>query len=686
MDSSRLITSTFICLAAGRCRGRRDEWVLRLLLLLVTVAWVQTSAAQTSPYVGVETGLQRDVNQYRWRFGVDTAGRQGAWSYDVRNLYLSDAFILFNDELRFRDENELTWRVGRPLGGHWSTLAYGRLSYFGQSRVLIQQSLAGVEFRPDERLMIRPMVGLALDQRPGGLVEGGRTPLRSDVGPAVALAASYIPTVPEPYTMQLEGSGQWYSIHPRRGYTIHADVSAGGRFEETDLNSRLGYGASRRDVYQAVSFLNRGLPTDQLSESIEATSSDTLALRLGMTSSMTNRLSLTGQLNGAVIRRFIRTHNAPDESLFFDTNFSRRAFDIGLGLRYQDASRTGSIDLEYGANAEERRLVNVEDQTGSQIAQMSLVLQQANFEQSTMLVRAQLQQDLRRRGYLSAETIVSITRRDTPDNNPDDRDEAYANARGTFAYRWSRYLSTDISVFASRYHTVFLNARRSAENNVQRSLRLRPVIRWTPTPATHVAFRPEIRATYTVDDFAIEGRRPTDQSAREMRFDVEAEHNFGRGLRVIAQGGTSELHLGRLFWNSFAEIPFDTLSTYNGWLRVRAGERVVAEVGARTFIRTDYNRALTIRYTPSSAEGDNVTATVTRSGRAWVRQIGPTAAINTSLGRSYVSLEGWLTFQRIHYRLYGDLPENEAVNIRRTARRGRLLTIPNMSLTVRWRL
>lgn len=656
------------------------------MLIVASLAVVLPSAAQTMPNVSVETGLQRDVNQYRWRFGIATTGKEGSWSYDVRNLYLSDAFILFNEELRFRDENELTWRVDRPLGGDWATLAFGRLSYFGQSRVLVQQSLAGVEYRPDARLMLRPMVGVALDQRPGGIIDGGRTPLRSDVGPAVALDAFYRPSVPEPYTMQLEGSGQWYSIQPRRGYTVRADVSAGGRFEDTDLVSRIGYGAARRDVYQAVSFLNRGLPTDRLSESIEATSSDTLAFRLGLTSAMTNRLSLTGQLNGAVIRRFIRTHNAPDESLFFDTNFSRQAFDVGFGIRYQDNSRTGSVDVEYGANAEERRLVNVEDEAGSQIAQMSLVLQQANFEQSTMLIRAQLQQDLGRRGYVSAESMVSITRRDTPDNNPDDRDEAYANARATFAYRWSRYLSTDLSVFASRYHTVFLNARRSAENNVQRSLRLRPIVRWSPSAATRVAFRPEIRATYTVDDFTIEGRRPTDQSAREMRFDLDAEHDFGNGLRAIAQAGRSELHLGRLFWNSFAEIPFDTLRTYNGWLRIRTGDRVVAEVGARTFIRTDYNRALTVRYTPSSAEHDDATAMVTRPGRAWVRQYGPTAAVNASFGRSYISLEGWLTFQRIQYRLYGDLPEAEADNIRREARRGRLLTIPNMSLSVRWRL
>src|SRR5690625_232871 len=187
MDSSRLITSIFTCSADGRCRGLRDECVRLFVLIVASLAVVLPSAAQTMPNVSVETGLQRDVNQYRWRFGIATTGKEGSWSYDVRNLYLSDAFILFNEELRFRDENELTWRVDRPLGGDWATLAFGRLSYFGQSRVLVQQSLAGVEYRPDARLMLRPMVGVALDQRPGGIIDGGRTPLRSDVGPAVAL-------------------------------------------------------------------------------------------------------------------------------------------------------------------------------------------------------------------------------------------------------------------------------------------------------------------------------------------------------------------------------------------------------------------------------------------------------------------------------------------------------------------
>lgn len=651
-----------------------------LLALSLLAGCTSTARAQE---VVLLSGLERDVNQYQWRMGLESRAQAGPWAFTLDNRFSSDAFILFEDRLRFRDENQLRWRAERPLGRTTRSISDGRLSYFGQSRVLIQHAYSGIEYRPGQAFRIQPALGIAWDQRPGGVLTNGIAPLRSDAGPAAALELDYRPRLDDAYAFNLEAAGNYHAIQPRRGYTVSVRASGGASYDETSLESRLRYGSARRDVYQSASFLNRGLPTDRLSETIEATSSDTLVFGVGIDAPVVGGLLLTGSIEGTMMRRYIRTHRAPSETLHFDTDLNRRAVDFEAGLAYAGTRRSGDVMLQLGADSEVRRLANRDRLPAAQAAQRSLILQQADFERSVVSLRSRFRSELGPRASVRLESLFSIVRRDTPDINADDRDEAYHNASAAVTYRWSQHLESELALFGSYFHTVYLNAARSAENNVQQSLRLRPLVRWTPGPATRVELRSEVRATYTVDDFTLPGRRPTDQSAREMRFEIDFRRELGAGFRVLGEAGHTDLRLGRLLWDSFAEIPFDTLQTYSGWLRVEAGERLVSELGIRYFIRSDFNRSLSVRY-PAA---EDRTAFVSRPGREWIRQIGPTAGLRARLGRgSEFRFSGWLNVQRITQNLYGELPPEDGPAIRAAARGGTRLVIPNLSLSLRWRL
>jgi hypothetical protein len=198
-----------------------------------------------------------------------------------------------------------------------------------------------------------------------------------------------------------------------------------------------------------------------------------------------------------------------------------------------------------------------------------------------------------------------------------------------------------------------------------------------------------------VDDFLLEGRRPTDQSAREMQYDSEFRQQLGSGFEVVATGGLSDLRLGRFLKDAFAEIPFDTLRTYSGWFRLRSEGRLDAEVGLRLFVRTDFERASTVRYRRIDdagnyvvdEQGNVVRNTITRPGRRWIEQLGPTFAVTWPMKRaSALRLDGWLNVQHIRQRLYGELPEESAAHIRREARRGSKKIIPNLTISVLWNL
>jgi hypothetical protein len=465
-------------------------------------------------------------------------------------------------------------------------------------------------------------------------------------------------------------------------------------FEDTRLSTDVQFSSFRRDAYQAVSFLNRDTPSDRLSETVEATTSDTLAAALELDAPLVRHLRLVSRLDFSVNNRLIRTLRAPDQTLFFDTDFNRRTIDLDLGVLYERRRLTTRVTLRGGAEVERRSLVNDENLPTTQASQKSTLLKQGDYDRGHLMLMVNSRAFLTRRVAAVFDGSASILRHDTPESNADDRDEVYYNGQFGVEMTLNRYLRADLKLFGTYYHTVYLKASRSAENNIQRSLRLRPSVRWTPSERTRIQASSEVRATYTVDDFLLPGRRPTDQAAREMRYDLNLEQDLGRGRVLRADGSLSDLRLGRFLDNIFAEIPFDTLRTYSGWVRLRAGRRTTAEVGLRFLIRSDYNRATGVRY-PRLDEtgagvvderGNAVRNTITRPGRERISQVGPTCALTWPMRRgTTLRIDGWFTFQRVRQRLYGGLPEPTAPLIRRAARDGTRTIIPNLSMRMEWR-
>ncbi|QXD14356.1 outer membrane beta-barrel protein [Rhodocaloribacter litoris] len=672
--------------------GRRRRYRRTALVLAVLIA---VPVVRAQPVRQFEAGFERDVNRYRWTAALQVSQPVGAWTFDLTNRFASDAFILFEDRLSFRDENRLAWRASRAGTAMLEPRLEGRAAWFSLSRVFSQELYGGMRYRPRPYAWVEPVVGLALDQRPGALTEAGTPPpLRTDAGPAAGVRLALTPPPVDAYHLRLEGEGTWQFITPRRGRMLRLHGRAERTFEATRLTTEVRLASFRRDAYQANSFLNRNVPTDRLSETVEATTSDTLFAFVELETPIRGRLNLRSRLDVALNNRFVRTLRAPDDVLFFDSDFNRRAFDLDLGLTYDTPDLALRLGFQGGAEVERRDLANAGDLPPALAGPNRRLLRQADYDRGHVTLLARLRATLTPFLALHLDGTASALRHDTPEINPDDRDEILYNGTAGLLLQPSRYLQIDIQLFGSYFHTVYLRAERSAENNVQRSLRLRPSVRWTPAPRTQVRLTSEVRATYTVDDFVLAGRRPSDQSAREMRYELDVTQDFGRGLRVLARGGLSDLHLGRFLADRFAEIPFDTLRTYSGWLRLQAGQRITAEIGLRFFIRSDFDRATTVRYERvdengqvlRDENGQILTTTITRPGRERIEQVGPTCALLWPMrGGSALRLDGWLTVQHVRRRLYGDLPEGAADRIRRAGRRGTRTLIPNLAVSVLWR-
>ncbi|MEM6648398.1 MAG: hypothetical protein AAF730_19310 [Bacteroidota bacterium] len=665
---------------------QRLGWLLGVLLCVGSgPAWAQTQ---------IETGVERDVNRYEWIGGLQVQQQLGAWTVEARNRFISEAFLLFDNQLSFRDENQLRWTLGRPLSSITSARLRGRTAWYSQNSVFTQEALAGLRVQPSPALWVEPALGFAWDQRPGVLDANGNVPLRLDAGPAYGVRTLAMPQPEGGYQLQVTGEATQHLISPRRGHVVRLQGVGARELDGFRIGATVGFAGVRRDTYQAISFLNRG-EEGRASESIEATTSDTLLASVDAQIPLSPRLQLTSALNVQGNNRLVQTKRAPSDALFFDTDFTRRAFDIDAALLYQAPRLTARIGIQTGAEVEERTLANRADLPPTQASQKANLLQQADYDRGFTTLSGSLLLNAGRRITINASGATSLLRHDTPEINPDDRDEVFHNGQFGLRYQISPVLSADVRLLGNYYHTIYLKASRSAENNVLRALRLRPALTWQPSPQTRVRFGSTVRATYTVDDFVLPGRRASDQSARELRYEVEAEHAFDERLRLRFDGSLSDLRLGRFLNDSFAEIPFDTLRTYAAWIRLEVKGAVTAEIGLRAFIRTDFSRAATVRYPRADAdgvilvdeEGNTLLTSISRPGLERIEQIGPTCSLAWPMRRgSVLRFDGWLNIQHVRNRLYGELPEASADRIRDAARRGRFTLFPNFALSAVWRL
>ncbi|HEX7072090.1 MAG TPA: hypothetical protein VF190_14855, partial [Rhodothermales bacterium] len=323
-----------------RCLATVSGFALTLILAAMP-------AAGQSRYE-FEAGFERDVNRYRWIGRIGVADTYAGWRFLADNRFLSDAFLLFDDRLSFRDENHLAIVAERPLSPLLTVRVLGRSGLFSQSRVYSQDLYAGLRYRPAGHAWVEARAGAAWDSRPGAAPTTGLAPLHSDAGPAYGAAFAFEPPTLQGYRLRLQGESAFQVIEPRRGRMLRLNGAAERQFEQTEIQVLFDLSSYRRDAYQAVSFLNRDAE-DRLSETIEATRSDTLSAVIRVNTPLPNNLRLGADIRLDGMNRTVAAHNVPVDALFFDTAFRRRAVEAQTTLAYETRSAEAHLAFTTGA-------------------------------------------------------------------------------------------------------------------------------------------------------------------------------------------------------------------------------------------------------------------------------------------------------------------------------------------------
>ena len=116
---------------------RRDVFPQLAGFFLVFVSLLTVSRGYAQP-IRVQTLFERDVNRYQWQASTSINRQVGPWLLQVEDRFASDAYMLVANTLTFRDENRLSFQLGRPMGNRAYGRLWGRSAWSSQGRVLSQ--------------------------------------------------------------------------------------------------------------------------------------------------------------------------------------------------------------------------------------------------------------------------------------------------------------------------------------------------------------------------------------------------------------------------------------------------------------------------------------------------------------------------------------------------------------------
>jgi hypothetical protein len=241
------------------------------------------------------------------------------------------------------------------------------------------------------------------------------------------------------------------------------------------------------------------------------------------------------------------------------TNVERESAESIIDIDGDIGWRVGSTAIRVGGalyrREEANLVVPVHDIQESDL--LVLREQEAQRDNSTLrtALTVRLSWGLSYRDSIHVDGTTWLLRYDTPsDLNYDDRDELSGIASITYTRAVSSTLSAFASIGGQALHTVFLNAERSASNNVNRVLRA----------GTGVAFhsnsfrmRPafEVLANYTTYDFEGQGAIARSFSFRQISWRDSIIYAITPRLSLESQIRFRYAERASLDWGSFAESP-----------------------------------------------------------------------------------------------------------------------------------
>ena len=570
--------------------------------------------------------FDRNLNTYNWigRTAIDTT--IGGTLFGLTEQYSSNIIVTegagpSGKKKLQSNQQDFAFRIAHPVAAdlspvaQWSSFIYSDDKGVGLSNASIHSLLAGVTYDPLPFVTLNPMAGYRWDDQ---------ADIR-DKGLTYNIAARLKTVDVDGY--QFDGGGQLHEdrLDPRTLESHFARMGVQKSFSGLARDSlEFGVRRTRREFYALAD------------SNIESRIENILTFSNLLEYQLDNNLGASVFLNVSSrgLDKDLRSFGATAPSVpQFNTRIDEFRIDTYVQATYRadDGVSGASARLSYS----ERDESHLAKPIAGAPPNVAILFSQQNEQEQTkdnlsrrtsLAGTASIPISTSDRFFLSG--AASILRYDTPSLlNVEDRDELLVALTLATLHRISRFFEIGVSLDGNFSHVVYLLKERSANNNINRVLRLSPRTTYRPTGwlATTNVF--EVLANYTVYDFEQQLALVRSFSYRQFGWSdsTSIELTDRVGLDFFAYLKLYER--GQLRWNEFKERTENSFAdkSYAFQARFVPAPGTIFAVGLRYFSQARY------------AYGD--------AGKAldsFLSSVGPTCVILWEIGpNSQFGLHGW---------------------------------------------
>lgn len=496
--------------------------------------------------------FDKQLNTYYLNTGIDYSGISSPFQFEINQSFRSTLVRSITNSIR--DENNLRLIARYKLSSNFSPGAAITSSILSDDRQLainqsvINKAIIFTEFNTNNQINVIPYGGLSDNKQVG----------ENDLGPIYGFEASGRNLDFTDFTINSAFRFENEDISPRKNLLRFFGLDVTNPFNPEVSNFIYStFRQSRKDFY----FPADSIVSSQfnISNNIESRTETTFALNDRL---LFNRLlkyfsaEISGRINLRNIDRDTR-YRSPDVQNIsvFDTQVDEFIIGLESGLNFNSGFADALLRLSYFERDEKHiteRLDGIDETFYQQRSELESS-KNNNSGRTTISLAGNLH--LSRKDNLALSLFHSKLKYDTPSaDNDDDRDEILSILRMRYSRFLSHFLEAFINAEGTISHVVYLFASRSANNNINRVLRLAMGSNYRGADFSSLN-NFEVSANYTVYDFEDLTSNLRSISFRQFTATDSSHLRISRNFSFIVTGYVKLTDQGELDWGEFAERP-----------------------------------------------------------------------------------------------------------------------------------
>jgi hypothetical protein len=498
------------------------------------------------------SNFDKQLNTYYLNTGFDLYGSNSKFEYRINQSFRST--LLKSNQNSIRDEGSLFALGKYQINNGWKQGIAIRSNIVSDDRQLgINQAVINQIVTLSEMNFLR---GLTLT--PYGGYSDNRQVNEIDTGPLYGLEGRLndLGLVDFDLTSVLRLENE--DISPRKNTIRFLDLLVTNPFDlqvTNSFNSR--FSQYRKDFYLAADSITSA--EFDINNNIESRTETAFLLQDRLTYGNLFdlfELELNGRINFRTIDRNTRYKSTKVQSAnIFDTQVDELGIVVESGLLYKTEFADARLNINYTERDEKHLTKRFEGIDESFYELRSELEGRKNNNSYRATVSIQSNVYLSRKDQLTLSLFHSKLKYDTPSaENDDDRDELLTIGR----LRYTRYLSPFFQLFTNLEgtvsHLVYLFASRSANNNINRVLRLSAGGYYNGAKFSSLN-NFEVSANYTVYDFQDVTSNLRSISFRQFTATDSTNYRITGNFSFVLTAYAKLTTQGELDWGNFSEAP-----------------------------------------------------------------------------------------------------------------------------------